>query len=88
MIPLLDLAQRQNGGWLPISAMHKVAELLSLPRMRVYEVATFYTMFIRYTFILNLQIMYFPFHSFCNQGWEGNVDLTVEDTQRKGKDPI
>lgn len=48
MIPLLDLAQRQNGGWLPISAMHKVAELLNLPRMRVYEVATFYTMFIRY----------------------------------------
>lgn len=47
MIPLLDLAQRQNGGWLPISAMHKVAEVLNLPRMRVYEVATFYTMFIR-----------------------------------------
>ena len=40
MIPLLDLAQRQHG-WLPISAMHKVAELLSLPKMRVYEVATF-----------------------------------------------
>lgn len=47
MIPLLDLAQRQNGGWLPLSAMHKVAEILNLPRMRVYEVATFYTMFIR-----------------------------------------
>ncbi|KAB0796230.1 hypothetical protein PPYR_10291 [Photinus pyralis] len=46
MIPLLDLAQRQYG-WLPLSAMHKVAEILDLPRMRVYEVATFYTMFIR-----------------------------------------
>ncbi|XP_026468410.1 NADH dehydrogenase [ubiquinone] flavoprotein 2, mitochondrial-like [Ctenocephalides felis] len=46
MIPLLDLAQRQHG-WLPIAAMHKVAEILGLPRMRVYEVATFYTMFIR-----------------------------------------
>lgn len=46
MIPLLDLAQRQHG-WLPISAMHKVAEILNLPRMRVYEVATFYTMFNR-----------------------------------------
>ncbi|KAF4523860.1 hypothetical protein B566_EDAN013588 [Ephemera danica] len=46
MIPLLDLAQRQHG-WLPISAMHHVAEVLSLPRMRVYEVATFYTMFMR-----------------------------------------
>lgn len=46
MIPLLDLAQRQHG-WLPISAMHKVAEILDLPNMRVYEVATFYTMFMR-----------------------------------------
>lgn len=46
MIPLLDLAQRQHG-WLPLSAMHKVAEILNLPRMRVYEVATFYTMFMR-----------------------------------------
>lgn len=46
MIPLLDLAQRQHG-WLPISAMHKVADVLDLPKMRVYEVATFYTMFMR-----------------------------------------
>lgn len=46
MIPLLDLAQRQHG-WLPISAMHKVAEILNVPNMRVYEVATFYTMFNR-----------------------------------------
>merc|ERR1712165_514432 len=47
VIPLLDLAQRQSGGWLPISAMHHVAEFIGMPRMRVYEVATFYTMFIR-----------------------------------------
>merc|ERR1712156_1150360 len=47
VIPLLDLAQRQNGGWLPISAMHHVAEFIGIPRMRVYEVDTFYTMFIR-----------------------------------------
>lgn len=46
MIPLLDLAQRQHG-WLPIAAMHKVADILELPNMRVYEVATFYTMFMR-----------------------------------------
>jgi len=46
MIPLLDLAQRQHG-WLPISAMHHVAKILDLPNMRVYEVATFYTMFLR-----------------------------------------
>ncbi|XP_066966844.1 NADH dehydrogenase [ubiquinone] flavoprotein 2, mitochondrial [Macrobrachium rosenbergii] len=47
VIPLLDLAQRQVGNWLPISAMHAVAKLLNMPRMRVYEVATFYTMFMR-----------------------------------------
>ena len=46
MIPLLDLAQRQHG-WLPINAMNKVAEILKVSNMRVYEVATFYTMFIR-----------------------------------------
>ncbi|KAF1652653.1 UNVERIFIED_CONTAM: putative NADH dehydrogenase [ubiquinone] flavoprotein 2, mitochondrial, partial [Eudyptes robustus] len=45
-IPVLDLAQRQHG-WLPITAMHEVARILGMPRMRVYEVATFYTMFNR-----------------------------------------
>ena len=46
VIPVLDLAQRQHG-WLPLSAMNKVAEVLEMPKMRVYEVATFYTMFNR-----------------------------------------
>lgn len=45
VLPLLDLAQRQSGGWLPRAAMDYVAELLSMPRIRVYEVATFYSMF-------------------------------------------
>lgn len=47
VIPLLDLAQRQNDNWLPLKAMNYVAEFLNMPRMRVYEVATFYTMFNR-----------------------------------------
>eukprot|EP00730_Choanoeca_flexa_P013876 TRINITY_DN5822_c0_g1_i1.p1 TRINITY_DN5822_c0_g1~~TRINITY_DN5822_c0_g1_i1.p1 ORF type:complete len:246 (+),score=61.81 TRINITY_DN5822_c0_g1_i1:18-755(+) len=46
-IPVLDLAQRQNNGWLPIAAMDEVARILKMPKMRVYEVATFYTMFNR-----------------------------------------
>jgi len=46
VIPLLDLAQRQHG-WCPISLMHYVADYLKMPYMRVYEVATFYTMFNR-----------------------------------------
>ena len=44
-MPLLDLAQRQNDGWLPRVAMDAVADLLGMPRIRVYEVATFYTMY-------------------------------------------
>mmetsp|Transcript_8625 Transcript_8625/g.22278 ORF Transcript_8625/g.22278 Transcript_8625/m.22278 type:complete len:250 (+) Transcript_8625:44-793(+) len=47
VIPALDLAQRQFGGWLPISAMNTVAKMLGMPKIRVYEVATFYTMFNR-----------------------------------------
>ncbi|CAO1621811.1 unnamed protein product [Parajaminaea phylloscopi] len=47
VIPLLDLGQRQNSGWTSISVMNYVAELLEMPPMRVYEVASFYTMFIR-----------------------------------------
>lgn len=45
VIPLLDLAQRQAGGWLPRVAMDHVAKVLEMPPMRVYEVASFYTMF-------------------------------------------
>ena len=45
ILPLFDLAQRQCGGWLPGSAIEKVTEILGLPIIRGYEVATFYTMF-------------------------------------------
>ncbi|MCB2081009.1 MAG: NADH-quinone oxidoreductase subunit NuoE [Hyphomicrobiales bacterium] len=44
-IPLLDLAQRQNGGWLSIPAIEHVAEVVNEPYIRVYEVASFYSMF-------------------------------------------
>ncbi len=45
VIPLLDLAQRQSGNWLPQAAMGYVAAMLEMPPIRVYEVASFYTMF-------------------------------------------
>src|ERR1051326_318151 len=45
VLPLLDLAQRQNGGWISRAAMDHVAEILEMPPIRVYEVATFYVMF-------------------------------------------
>ena len=52
IMPLLDLAQRQMaetekkcGGWIPTAAMQEVARILDVPEMKVYEVATFYTMY-------------------------------------------
>jgi NADH-quinone oxidoreductase subunit E len=45
VLPLLWIAQDQNGGWLPRAAMDHVAEILGMAPIRVYEVATFYTMF-------------------------------------------
>ncbi len=45
VIPLLDLAQRQNGGWLSREAIEYVATLATMAPMRALEIATFYTMF-------------------------------------------
>lgn len=44
-LPLLDIAQRQNDGWLSTEAIEYVADFLGEPYMRVYEVASFYSMF-------------------------------------------
>ncbi|KAG2411538.1 hypothetical protein HFD88_009094 [Aspergillus terreus] len=46
VMPILDLGQRQHG-FTSISVMNEVARLLEMPPMRVYEVATFYTMYNR-----------------------------------------
>lgn len=45
-MPLLDLGQRQHG-FTSISVMNEVARILEMPPMRVYEVASFYTMYNR-----------------------------------------
>jgi len=45
VIPILWRAQEQSGGWLPQKAIEATAELLGMARIRVLEVATFYTMF-------------------------------------------
>ncbi len=44
VLALLDLAQRQAGGWLPRAAIEHVAGLLAMPAIRAYEVASFYSM--------------------------------------------
>ncbi|MGZ0187029.1 MAG: NADH-quinone oxidoreductase subunit NuoE [Alphaproteobacteria bacterium] len=45
VMPLLDLAQRQHEGWIPRAAIEYIADLLEMPSIRVWEVATFYTMY-------------------------------------------
>ena len=45
VMPILDLAQRQNGGWLSDAAIAYVADLLAMPRIRVLEIASFYSMY-------------------------------------------
>ncbi|MDD3287978.1 MAG: NADH-quinone oxidoreductase subunit NuoE [Alphaproteobacteria bacterium] len=45
VLPLLDMAQRQSGNWLPEAAMEYVAKMLNMPVVKVHEVATFYSMF-------------------------------------------
>ena len=45
VMPLLDLAQRQNDNWLSREALEYIGKFLDVPYMRVLEVATFYTMY-------------------------------------------
>jgi NADH-quinone oxidoreductase subunit E len=45
VIPILWRAQEQSGGWLPQKAIEATADLLGMARIRVLEIATFYTMF-------------------------------------------
>lgn len=56
VMPMLDLAQRQvgeegatakpvYGGWIPRAAMDVIADILDMPPVKVYEVATFYSMY-------------------------------------------
>ena len=45
VMALLYIAQRQNDNWIPLSAMKYIAKMLEMPYIKVYEVATFYTMF-------------------------------------------
>tara|TARA_Y100000590_G_scaffold318729_1_gene360661 strand:+ start:2118 stop:2726 length:609 start_codon:yes stop_codon:yes gene_type:complete len=45
VLALLYLVQDQNDNWIPLAAIRKVAEILEMSYMKVYEVATFYSMF-------------------------------------------
>ena len=45
VIALLYLVQNQNDNWIPLAAIRYVAKILNMPYIKVYEVATFYSMF-------------------------------------------
>ena len=45
VMALLYLAQRQNNNWIPLAAMKYIARILNMPYIKVYEVATFYSMY-------------------------------------------
>ncbi|CAM80726.1 NADH-quinone oxidoreductase subunit NuoE [Orientia tsutsugamushi] len=45
VLAILDLAQNQNNNWLSNSCIEYVANLLKMPYIKVYEIASFYTMF-------------------------------------------
>ena len=45
VMPFLYLAQRQNDNWIPLASMKYIAKYLEMPYIKVYEVATFYTMY-------------------------------------------
>ena len=45
VMPLLYLAQKQNENWIPLVAIKYLAKMLKMPYIKVYEVATFYSMF-------------------------------------------
>jgi NADH dehydrogenase (ubiquinone) flavoprotein 2 len=47
VLSLLYLAQKQCEGWVPLAAMNKIAKILEISEMDVYEVASFFTMFNR-----------------------------------------
>jgi NADH-quinone oxidoreductase E subunit len=78
VLPLLDLAQRQHHNWLPRAAMDTVADLLEMPRIRVYEVATFYSMF-------NLKPVGRHFFQICTTTpcWLRGSDEVVEACRKK-----
>ena len=45
VMSLLYIAQKQNDNWIPLSAMKYIGKFLDMPYVKVYEVATFYTMY-------------------------------------------
>ena len=45
VMALLYLVQKQNNNWIPLVAMKYIGKFLEMPYIKVYEVATFYSMY-------------------------------------------
>ncbi|MDC3135799.1 NAD(P)H-dependent oxidoreductase subunit E, partial [Candidatus Pelagibacter sp.] len=45
VMALLYIAQKQNDNWIPLAAMKYIGKFLDMPYIKVYEVATFYSMY-------------------------------------------
>ena len=45
VMALLYIVQKQNNNWIPLAAMKCIGKYLDMPYIKVYEVATFYTMY-------------------------------------------
>ncbi len=78
VLSLLYLAQSQHDNWLPRAALDHVADLLSMPRIKVYEVASFYTMF-------NLKPVGKHFFQICTTTpcWLRGADEVVKACEKK-----
>lgn len=78
VMPLLAIAQQQNKNWLPKAAMDVIADMLGMPAVRVYEVASFYTMY-------NLQPVGKHFVQVCTTTpcWLRGSDAIVEACEKR-----
>ncbi len=78
VMPLLAIAQKQNNNWLPKIAMDYVGDLLGMPPVKVYEVASFYTMY-------NLEPVGKHFVQICTTTpcWLRGSDAIVDACEKK-----
>ena len=70
VMPLLYLAQKQNENWIPLAAMKYIGNLLSMPYISVYEIATFYTIS---HFLYSTKITIITITIFSNRNFEGKI---------------
>ena len=78
VMPLLDLAQRQNENWISKDVIACIAEILEMPEIKVYEVASFYTMY-------NLKPVGKYLLQFCKTTpcMLRGIDKIIEDCEKK-----